>query len=845
MDTPENLASQLASQVSYTNELLVQVQELENAQLNAQKDAQAKQIALKQAMAVCDSVRADQSELRKRLTMAQELASRATNDAKKWKIDCDVKSREMEGLQKYVSEARTEIDSLQKIDADREQKFIGLLEEKDELERKLEESAREESSRVARHRHGHEQASKELAELRSQFQPLQAEMRLYKGKCDDLDRALKTRDAELSRQNEDLDRAKRHIAQLEENERNLNLLHAQFKSDLHNEQSRAERTQQQVEAAESIAEARQKELDDARNEAAELNGSNRALQDEIRSLNAELEIAKNEMGVLSQAKTGEKDKLESFVKQLQDELAALASDAREREKNSSEQLRARTAEHGKQRKEADAQNAKLQEENNQLHSLLQNTQAAMESQTAQYQLEREDMEARFAKVQEMLHSAEEDIARRETDSKRNSTSLLGEIQRLQNEMAARSAQEVESLGILQNTIEQLRADSQDLQEDYVKVLSELENLQKESENKVREEMEPLKQWHIETKRTIADLAEANNTARIEYENVREMQLAGQVQLDEARGNVTSLTEENERLQEEIKYLEGNLSRMEEASRDRLQNAKLDYESAASEQDQMSKRLRSVMDQLEEVNAQNGRLQEERQRANENLASTQARLGQRVTALESELDANEAKMRHAIQERDTVQADRELMKRAMEESANAIKNLQNQLAALETQRRDGADRERKYSKTFEEQLTVQRENSRKLQTQLQQTKSLLKVVQDQRKHLQEDNMALRAELDDVLRRSLEQPVVSMGVVEDMPVPDTREPPEALELNNAPVVQITHSEDPILVQPETRNSPDTAHQLEKKYSEGAPTSNPLDLDIEKLRREVEQLKAETEN
>ena len=54
---------------------------------------------------------------------------------------------------------------------------------------------------------------------------------------------------------------------------------------------------------------------------------------------------------------------------------------------------------------------------------------------------------------------------------------------------------------------------------------------------------------------------------------------------------------------------------------------------------------------------------------------------------------------------------------------------------------------------QKKMAMLSENMRKQAVQLNQTKSLLQVVQDQRKHLMEENSALRNELDEVLSRSL--------------------------------------------------------------------------------------------
>lgn len=55
--------------------------------------------------------------------------------------------------------------------------------------------------------------------------------------------------------------------------------------------------------------------------------------------------------------------------------------------------------------------------------------------------------------------------------------------------------------------------------------------------------------------------------------------------------------------------------------------------------------------------------------------------------------------------------------------------------------------------YQAQVATLNASLQKFQAQLKQTQSLLQVVQEQRQHLQDDNAALRAELDEVYRTSL--------------------------------------------------------------------------------------------
>ena len=68
----EKVTRQLTSQLAYNNELLRQLQQLEEQQLASQKDAAEKKVALRQALGVNDSIRADLLDMKRKTALAQE-----------------------------------------------------------------------------------------------------------------------------------------------------------------------------------------------------------------------------------------------------------------------------------------------------------------------------------------------------------------------------------------------------------------------------------------------------------------------------------------------------------------------------------------------------------------------------------------------------------------------------------------------------------------------------------------------------------------------------------------------------------------------------------------------------
>uniref|UniRef100_A0A7S3PLA1 Uncharacterized protein n=1 Tax=Aplanochytrium stocchinoi TaxID=215587 RepID=A0A7S3PLA1_9STRA len=749
----ENLASQLASQVSYSNDLIVQLSELEKRQLDTQRDVQQKQMALRQAMAVCDSVRADQNELKQKLVLAQQVAEKASAQAKRARVEAQVKAQEADALHRFSKEAQMEIEALRSETLELRSKLDNYAKEKDSLRNNLDAFAKHEADRVNKHRENFEQQSKELQTLKSKQKPLEFELEKATQHIKDLEREL--RDGNMGKESlkEELERARKRIQDLEETTRDINLREARFKSDLHNEQSRAQRTAQQVGVIQELADSRQKEIEKARKENAELKQSNLALQNEIRTLNGEIQELGADLLAQAQARAAEKEKFDVKARELQDDLSKLAEESRLRERQQTEEAANRSAEATEHRKHSEAQYSKLQDEYRQLNDVLQALQSDNATQAQEMENERVEAETKLRDAIERAREAEVKHSMLESDSKREAANLLGEIQRLQNELDERTSGYVQSTGGYQNAIQQLSLECQQLHTAYNDAMEEINNLEADMNNVKGFDESSIQEWHAETKRGMIALSESNNALRAEVETARDGQLAAQVQRDEEHARNLMLEEDYSRLQEDMKHLQKRMGSMDAQNMERLRQAKIDAESVASVRDDMSSRLQKVLAQLEEANAQNRMLQEENQKATSALADAQRRNNQRVAGFDKQLQDTDAKLRDAINEKESLAADRDLMKRLNDDLSNKLRKAQEGLEQLEKSKKSDSDLQKSSLRSTEDTLNAVRESSRKYQAQLSQTKGLLRVVQEARKRLQEDNIALRTELDEVLRRSL--------------------------------------------------------------------------------------------
>lgn len=107
----DELAAQLATQIDQNNHLLEKLYGLEKQQLETQRELQEKQGVLRQALTICDNNRAEITELKRKLSNSEEVASRLREELKEAQVENGVVARELEGLRRYAQETQDDTES--------------------------------------------------------------------------------------------------------------------------------------------------------------------------------------------------------------------------------------------------------------------------------------------------------------------------------------------------------------------------------------------------------------------------------------------------------------------------------------------------------------------------------------------------------------------------------------------------------------------------------------------------------------------------------------------------------------------------------------------------------------
>ena len=746
------LAEQLTKQVKYNNELLSTLSLREEALLQMQKDVQRKQGSLAQAMAVCDAKRAENAELKKKLAVAQEVAARASEEASRAKLDGGIKARESQALSRVIEDCKAE--------AAAERARADLLSEKiDALEAELAGAKRtvasygdREAMRIAKHKESYEGVSRELGALRAAHMPLKAELQRAAAQIDELTGTVRSRERELlsSRANEAA--ARDRAEQLESAHSSSRLHETQMLTDLANARALAERCRADAEASgdkvkhlETTISVMQKEVQ-ARVE------SSKAASEDVSILKNELEKVGSDLLQLAHEKAAEKAALESRISELQTSLKDIVEGARAREHEHAEALRENSKRADAARHEADAKYATLQEECRELNEMLQKKQSRETSSIESFQAERDAYEARVAAAIAKQQRAEEDLANAGAASKVQATRLVQEVQDLRMKVTDRAAHHVQVLGALQSTIHQLRNECRAKTEVIADLGTEMQRLLVKADSAAGNDSS-LEEWHSDVQAAFVTLVDGNTKLRRRLEEFKDKSLTSEIQRDEHRAKVLMLEDERASLSETERELRIEIESLKRLGDVRVGDAKRDVDAARAFREEQEANMKRIISQLEASNAQNRSLQQDNDRLNELMSASRSKEGSRLATLEHQLENAESELRSAITQRDALQAERTMMQKMMSDTTDSVARLQRENRDAAERAREASVKERDAQKSYDRKLADLTETVRDYESQLAQTKNLLNIIQEQRKQLQDDNASLRAELDGILRKSL--------------------------------------------------------------------------------------------
>ena len=216
------------------------------------------------------------------------------------------------------------------------------------------------------------------------------------------------------------------------------------------------------------------------------------------------------------------------------------------------------------------------------------------------------------------------------------------------------------------------------------------------------------------------------------------------------------------MEDELESLKERVRAFDASASERLRSARMESESSLAARAELEDQVRRLTRQLETATTTARTLQIEADRTSSTLADAQTRARQRSSELEASLAEAASELRAAVADRDDMSRDYAVMKSKLGVSAEDVARLTVEVRRLEEETRGVGAKDRSLANSHAKHTATLQESVRKLEDQLSQNKSLVQVLQEQRKHLQQDNMKLRDELDEYLRENLDRSAMAVGM-----------------------------------------------------------------------------------
>lgn len=744
----QKLAEQLSSQVDYNNMLIEHLKTMEEEQVRIQEDMKEKQNALKQAIAVGDAARSEANDLRRKLAISQEVAENMSNQCRESRVEVSALRRESENLARQrdeLSQRNEELENERKLFDER---MGAMREQLNNQQEEFDRSTKDVGTENEQLKHDFDNLSKELADLRARTGPLQAQNAELQEQVRNLEEALDEMTHNLegeSKENERLEARSREqdrvIASLREKQKEIQFTSAEG-------DTQRQELLEQIRDLEAQIEQLEEQLTERERKMVDISKVCKLSVEENSALKGELETVGNELLQQAKQRAMEQERWASRLAEAQEELKKVSYEARVQAQEYAMESQSKSEETLQMRKEAEEQYLALQNEHTHLHQLLHKMQQDTAKQQGQFNRERENFEHKIHQLQHEKDKLLDDNDALERKINREKTRHQHALEEAKKEMGSRGSNFVTILSQMKNHVRQLQQEATANRDLLRQISAEYQTLVSFSNTIGEKQSKPLSAWYEETKQSLEALVEHTKASKKSSEDAKDDLRRAQLEKEEERAKSLMLDEQVSQLEHELSARDQRVLETESKMNDRILQLQREKELAQEGKEEADLRLRKMQKQIDESTAQNRSLQSNAQGYQTQLAENQSRASQRVSELEEKINELSLAIRTASKEKEEMQTTRSELQRLLSQKEQQNQALTAQLSKAENDKQKSDKALHVVQQRAKEQIGTLQQSLKRYETQSEQTKSLLKLMQEQRAQMQEENMQLKAELDDV-------------------------------------------------------------------------------------------------
>lgn len=725
-DELQQLAQQLSSQLEYNNSLLEQMRSLEEMQLSAQRELQAKQEALKQAIGIADEMRSELSEAKRKLKITQEIADSMSKQCREARIEANSLKREAENATKGSADSRNMLKEL----TEERARIQRALSEAESRLQQVQEAAEQDRVDLLHQndvlRHSHEALSQEAAELRARVIPIEAEKKSLKEHVLTLVRSLEETTARCEEEAKTRAQAEKRIRDLTNATEALKDKHREMQYLVQQANGKAEASQASVRQLEGQVSGLEEQLVLAEKKITALTQQLQQAQREKNALEQELEQLGNELVAHTKARQMDQDRWATRFSNAQTEMARAAAEARAQAEDFANDAQRRAADAVDAQKRVEEKYLSIQKECNDLHVLIQQTQIDQQSALAGWEAQRDELEHTISDLEKRLHGADAEIEHLHGVLIDEREAAHGEHRALKQQLIQRGERYVAMLDTLQGAVRQLKADGA-VERDHVReVMAQFSVMKAFCEQIWGKSLPPLEAWKTELTHVFTAYTKKQKALKDIIEDTKDDVRRAQLAKEEERSKTLMLEENVSRLEHEMLGHDQKVKDIENNFTEKIASQKNKIEQLVRERGELEGRIQRLQQSLDAATTQARNLQYSNHTIQTTLGDSTAKHSAAKQEIQAKINQLSAQVKRAATERDNaLQAAEELKEKlAAQEADIAAAKAAAEQAKAETARQ--AKELESYHNKHAQTMQAVGGTAAQYQEQLKQTQELLRV-----------------------------------------------------------------------------------------------------------------------
>lgn len=673
----QNLAEQLSGQLEYNNSLLQQIQDLEQKQLNNQREISAAQDMAKSSAAALHESKLEATEAKRKLKIAQEIA--------------DTVSKQVKDASNEANHFRAVAEGAMKGSKDSSGQIAALTEEKRRLQSQLAgaqsslSQARADSEFVVKQlkeqnellRDNQELMLTDLNAVRAQVAPLENEREALKEKAAELARTL----AEATRRQEAEAQARaaaeKQVREMSgtidalcgrQNEAQVNY------ADMRRENERLRARAEQLEEHNAELDAAMFQLQDAD---AQQHGELLRKDEAIAALQHDLEQVKIELAAVARAKQVDQQKWVEKFAAIQRESQGAIEQTKAHAEEFAMDAQKHAADSSAARQQAEEKCSAAQAECAELHKLIEELQAQHRSDQQGWEQQRDELQANCVNYQRQCYSAADQLKKANEAREAEREALQAALKAGKEEQVLRGDQFVQAMSVVQVAVRKYRDEALVARErarenaNTVAQLQKVVCVLKERFNGSWGMYQP--EVEIVVRALFGKMTEARKQVEESRDGMRRLQVA--VEDEKARAiALEDMLNKSEYDRSAMGSRSADAARMAE---ERLSQSRARIEALGLEKDEVEVRLKRQQASLESVMAQSRAIQV----ANQNMQSALNASSTKFAAMKQDCDS---RITQLAAENRSLQEDKQVQAAQGEQARAQVKRLTDELARLKAQ-----------------------------------------------------------------------------------------------------------------------------------------------------------------